>query len=355
MFGELPKLFERNFAIGFLLPTAIFLVGSFELLEYSTFSDHLLTFVREDTFLGLSKIILLAWLFGILLLVLNRDIYRFLEGYGKLNPARILIYFERHYYRKIEKELAEANRELVKLNEQLSELNAQDSIDEQGFLIVNNKQDFEDKYHRINKKVVSNQERQEEIQKYLHKNLVRRIELSQKKAERFPDAEGWLLPTAFGNTLRAFEVYPRIMYGLDAIPGWERLLTVIPKEYRTLIDDAKAQTDFWLNLWFLNLVFAFEYIFLLISTQKLNLISLLPLTIFLSFITSYRARLAVVEWGHYIKAAFDVFLPELYEKLGFEQPCDRDAERANLVRFSQAIIYRSKSCVHNRSFPKSKE
>ena len=77
---------------------------------------------------------------------------------------------------------------------------------------------------------------------------------------QFPDEEAWLLPTSFGNTIRAFEVYPRVMYGLDAIPGWLRILAVIPKDYRESVDNAKAQVDFWLNLWFLSILMIFEYV-----------------------------------------------------------------------------------------------
>jgi hypothetical protein len=57
------------------------------------------------------------------------------------------------------------------------------------------------------------------------------------------------LPTRFGNAIRSFEVYSRIIYGLEAIDGWPRLLAVIPADYRQAIDDAKAQVDFWVNIW----------------------------------------------------------------------------------------------------------
>lgn len=155
--------------------------------------------------------------------------------------------------------------------------------------------------------------------------------------------------------MRAFEIYSRIMYGLDAIPGWERLLTVIPKDYRALIDDAKAQTDFWINMWFLSLLLALEYILILLLTQRYILIWVFPVAILSALFAAYRARIAAIEWGHYIKASFDVFLPELYTKLGFPHPLNRTEERSNLIRFSQAIIYRDELSLHDRALLESKE
>lgn len=74
--------------------------------------------------------------------------------------------------------------------------------------------------------------------------LMKRNRLKLEIVESFPDQERWLLPTSFGNTIRAFEVYPRVMYGIDSIIGWNRLLGVIPKEYGDLYNDAKTSGGF---------------------------------------------------------------------------------------------------------------
>ncbi|WP_127023515.1 hypothetical protein [Chroococcidiopsis cubana] len=259
---------------------------------------------------------LFTWLSGILLLVFNRDLYRILEGYGKFNPFRVFKFIEKNRYLALERKISKLE---IKYKE-LRELRNQPEVEAKLLGILN-----------------------------------ALAELKQKKVVRFPDNEAWLLPTAFGNTMRAFEVYSRVMYGLDAIPGWERLLTVIPKDYRTLIDDAKAQTDFWINIWFLSLLLASEYIIVLFLTQKLILVWVFSAAILSALFAAYRARMAAVEWGHYIKASFDVFLPELYKKLGFQHPLNRAEERSNLVRFSQAIIYRSEVSLHDRALPESKE
>ena len=54
---------------------------------------------------------LLCWLGGELLLITNRDLYRALEGYGKLNPLRVFRRFELAYYRQLKKEIDKLDNE----------------------------------------------------------------------------------------------------------------------------------------------------------------------------------------------------------------------------------------------------
>lgn len=317
MFGELPKLFERNFAIGFLLPIITFLVISFNLLEkFGLLNANLLKFLEQKNLVEITLVALFTWLSGTILLVFNRDLYKILEGYGRLNPFQIFKFIEKNRYSALERNIVELETKYKKLRE------------------LKNQQEVENSFLKL---------------------LIELAELKQKKVICFPDDETWLLPTAFGNTMRAFEVYSRIMYGLDAIPGWERLLTVIPKDYRASIDDAKAQTDFWINMWFLSLLLALEHILILLLTQRYILGGVFPVAILSALFAAYRARIAATEWGHYIKASFDVFLPELYTKLGFPHPLNRTEERSNLIRFSQAIIYRDELSLHDRALLESEE
>ena len=161
-----------------------------------------------------------------------------------------------------------------------------------------------------------------------------------KRAMQFPDQERWLLPTAFGNAIRAFEVYPRVMYGLESVQGWARLLAVIPKEYREFVDTAKARTDFWVNLWFLSLLTIVEYMGASFYTDEFKIPLVLGGAFVSSFIASRKARKAAYQWGEWIKASFDVFLAEFRTKLGFLPPATIEQEQDIWTAFSQAIIYR---------------
>lgn len=297
MFGELPKLFDRNFAVGFFLPITIFITLSGVILSQYGFSPNMVSYFATDLLVGTTVLGLLSWVGGILLLAVNRDLYRLMEGYGKYNPVKLFAWFEKRRYQK-------AVSELEKLDDEYRECYAA-------------KKDFP------------------------AKSRARRNEIMRKLAEEFPDKEEYLLPTPFGNVLRSFEIYPRVMYGLEAIDGWGRLLAVVPKDYTELVDSAKSQVDFWVNMGVVFILLQIEYISLVYIFNKgaLNWWIVL-LFLVLGIIPPLRATSAAREWGDLIKSAFDMFAPKMRESLGFNSPKDRDEEAKQWTSFSQAIIYR---------------
>jgi hypothetical protein len=130
------------------------------------------------------------------------------------------------------------------------------------------------------------------------------------------------------------------MYGFDAVPGWLRLLAVIPENFRQLIDSAKAFVDFWVNLWILNLAVTIEYLALLAYTRQLKYEGFLLIAVITALIAAWRAQVAAAQWGGYVKSACDVFLPELGRKLGFSIPLAREDQILLWQQFSAALIYR---------------
>ena len=56
-----------------------------------------------------------------------------------------------------------------------------------------------------------------------------------------------ILPTRFGNILRAAEIYPGERYGIDAVELWPRLAQSIPPDGTALIDQANNECLFLLN------------------------------------------------------------------------------------------------------------
>lgn len=297
MFGELPKLFDRNFAVGFFLPIAIFATLSGLMLSQYGFALDFISYMARDLLVGTTVLGLLSWVGGIILLAVNRDLYRIMEGYGKYNPVKLFQWFEKIRYQK-------TVSELEKLDDEYRECYA-------------SKKEFP------------------------VKSRTRRNEIMRQLAEEFPDKEEYLLPTPFGNVLRSFEIYPRVMYGLEAIDGWGRLLAVVPKEYTELIDSAKSQVDFWVNMGLVMILLQIEYVSLtyIFGNGVLNWWVIL-LFIVLGTIPPMRATSAAREWGDLIKSAFDMFIPKMRETLGIAEPKNRDEEKLQWTHFSQAIIYR---------------
>lgn len=325
MFAELPKLFDRNFAIGYLLPVAVVAVAYIGLLQTLNILPRGLRDIdnaanvtsdvqipgqpgsgaprqapngdkaaEADADLLVSGAIagFALWFCAVVLLALNRSIIRLLEGYGSWNPARLFARIERDRFHALTLELGELKKERQADGESVG---------------LND----------------------------------RRISMHLMKAERFPDRVEFLLPTAFGNTVRAFEVYPRVAYGLDAIAGWSRLLAVVPKDFRRLIDDAKAQVDFWVNLWFLGVLTSLLSCAIGVGREKWVLLWPAMAALLVAWICTRRARNAAVEWGESVKGAFDVHRVALCRKLGYRVPASRDEEQAFWNACTQLFQYRN--------------
>jgi len=296
MFGELPKLFDRDFVIAFFLPSAIFLLASIGLLAGFDLFPAQVFLLKDDLLKGATAIGLAALLGGVFLLVMNYSIYRLLEGYGAYNPLRLLLPLTKRSYRRLQ----------TKIDQNVEDIKACRMLEgEPGMPALREK---------------------------------RRL-LTQYAAEHFPPKENRVLATGLGNAIRAFEDYPETMYGVDATIVWVRLIAVIPKDFRDLLNTEKAQTDLWLNLWLVSLLLIIEYCLMVILTGQLKLIWFLPSAAVLVYLASARAIAAAVSWGDFVKAAYDLYLPDLRTKLQLPAPADLDGERALWTKFSRQVLY----------------
>jgi hypothetical protein len=69
------------------------------------------------------------------------------------------------------------------------------------------------------------------------------VELSNFPLDPTTTAPRAIWPTRLGNLIAAYEQYPRLKYGLDAVFFWPRLWTSISKDLREEIDNQQAQVD----------------------------------------------------------------------------------------------------------------
>lgn len=295
MFSSIPKLFGREFAMAFFLPTAACLAAVYALLcsfrrtqwiERSLASHDLLERIALFGFL--------CWIGAVMLLAMNHLIIRTLEGYGSINPLRLLIGVERLKVRWLTGRIASISER------------AADTED------AAQRNQMKAKWSRL---------------KWIY-------------AERYPSQE-WLLPTSLGNTIRAFEIYPRIMYGIEGIQGWNRIQLVMHPEARQLVDSMKSRLDLWINLCLGALISLLVYAALVWQTE-MQPIPWAP--IFALGVIAFAwvlACKAAGHWGESIKACFDVFLPQLANAMRIGLGDTAEAERAAWLMYSQAIIYRA--------------
>ena len=58
-----------------------------------------------------------------------------------------------------------------------------------------------------------------------------------------------------------------------------------------------------------------------------------------AFLGSFQARIAAEQWGEWVKASFDIFLPAMRKKLGYTKLKNLNEERDCWLTFSQATAF----------------
>jgi hypothetical protein len=167
----------------------------------------------EKSLTDLTYVVLIVWTVAILLMTANHGLYRMLEGYlPPVSWMRPLLWWHRRRFNRLKSQYDALM------------LKWQTAIDcDEEF-----PQEAQDRASAVRRRLLS----------------------------RYPSNEAEVMPTRFGNIIRSFEVYPRVVYGADSMPLWLRLASVIPKDFAGLRDDARAQANFFVNLMYLSLLIA---------------------------------------------------------------------------------------------------
>lgn len=306
MFGELPKMFGRGFVVGYLLPTALITAAI-------ALSLHAVGYIQVDMVLKKTVVdadekvlairlglgVAILWVLALVLLVINFPLIRILEGYGRINPARLWEWWPHYLFDTMAPRLGalDQKRKTGPANE------AEDS---------------------------------------------ERRTLRERLAVELPERKDLILPTRFGNVVRAFERYPQIIYGIEPIRTWMRLQAVIPQDYGQMLDDAKTMLDFYVNLWFGAILVAAIVFGGLLHDCYLTLSSPYAaasgVTIVIALMTAVgsakQAQGTAAQWGELVKGAFDLYRGELCKQLGLEMPASIDQERKMWEAMGQTMLYR---------------
>ena len=117
MFNDVTKLLDRNFAIGYFFPAVIFIV-----VNICLFPGNPLTLRPNTQYGSVVSVAVVAWLTGVSLLIANKQILRFREGY-LLRSLKSLVRIRQEQLRLIDEKLGalrddeEACRGLLDLDE----------------------------------------------------------------------------------------------------------------------------------------------------------------------------------------------------------------------------------------------
>ncbi len=217
--------------------------------------------------------------------------------------------------------------------------------------------------------------------RHLEKNTINNSDLEAKLEElrdeyykavsdydqTYPEDLNDVLPSRFGNTLKAAENYSGERYGLDSVHFWPRLVQVIPFDYKLGIDNVRNELSFLVNMSVLSIIFSllcvlaifysmwtanFEIANPVIYAEFVGRTARYLISASLGFISCgifYNASIfSVGSFGLMIRSSFDLFRLDLLKKLGLERPKDSIEEFENWNSLNELIILGSHSLTFKK-------
>ena len=159
-------------------------------------------------------------------------------------------------------------------------------------------------------------------------------------ASTLPDNRKAVLPTRFGNTIRAFEAYSRVVYGFESVEGFNRVEPFIPDSLKDAVSAAKSRMDVWINFSVLAVLFAVLALLEFNGVALCRKLWLVGAVVLFVGATMHLARAAAYTWGVAIKSGVDIGLPKLAEDMGFELPSKGEDQHAFWLLLSQHFLLR---------------
>jgi hypothetical protein len=201
MLSSLPKLADRNFILGAFLPTLLFVILVLFMFHDLEPAHAWIDALTAKEFEQAAFLLLSVWAVAVVVLMINFPLHRFLEGYTF--PGWLAEWLKARNRKSLRHSLEEVQELYDRWAEEGSEFSAAD------------------------------------IARYrmLRYNLIKWM----------PSRESDVLPTRFGNAIKAFEIYPRDIYGADGVAIWLRLTSVMPKLFDEKIDEIRSQINFLIN------------------------------------------------------------------------------------------------------------
>lgn len=320
--------FGGNFLVAAFVPSLAFVVASVLMLgpvvpvDVLTRIQFLLGPIGENN-IGWS-IFLVAVIIGFTLSSLNTYIYKLFEGYVLANQLAFLRNVE---IRRARQFICKREGVVKKIKQLERRLDAWNEV----------------QMPKRQKKTIDS------IENRIRTLKAERDTISSEYDQRYPPYEYLILPTRFGNILRASETYPQVRWGIDAVIMWPRLIyaaAISPKgdEYLAKVDISNDQCSFLLNSSLLAGLFSglavivamYQSLLLCLKSQGIKellyfipvdselhiyqqriivyiIVSVLALAVFWFFYTA--SLYNVSQYGNLIRSTYDLFHLQLLKVL----------------------------------------
>lgn len=279
------------------------------------------------------NLLLFTTILGFTLHTLSTYIYKTFEGYtpvlNKDNPIR------RSFMRRQKKRFINIEKRLARVDKQLE--NIQKKLDSET---------EKPKSGSWRAKRFERQIKDEQTLKNVRYDLIATRELF------FPPSVDSIMPTRFGNIIKAAETYPVFRYRIDSVLLWSRLSHVIPNAGMNKIDQASNQSLFLLNSVLLASIYGIlcvsasiyqtTLIWVLNDNTSPQMILLYLVLAILGGITAwifYEASLFNVgQFGDMIRTAYDLYRFNLLEALHLPLPKSLEDEKQTWRGLSEFMV-----------------
>lgn len=165
-------------------------------------------------------------------------------------------------------------------------------------------------------------------QKMLSRDELSRYVKLERRLHEIPVDATYLMPTGFGNVLRAAERRPYDNYGLDGVICWPRLWLVMQDSVKNDITDARSRLNASTRLTFWALAFAIWVIW--------TPFAIVPAVA--GALYGYRLMIEDARtYAQLIEAAYDVGHRALYRSLGWFYPANAAVEQERGIALTSYI------------------
>jgi hypothetical protein len=203
-------------------------------------------------------------------------------------------------------------------------------------------------------------------QKELRKLKQRYYSVTSEYDHSFPQNLHDILPTKFGNILKASETYSGSRYGFEGVEFWPRLVKVIPADYKRTIDNSRNELSFLINMSILSVGF---FLLCLIAifyslSQSSSVLTVSTLITIMGGALRYTvaglialscnwffnraADFSVSSFGLMVRSAYDLFRLDLLKQFKLKMPSNSIEEFSTWKELNEFIVMGK----HSLSFKK---
>lgn len=156
---------------------------------------------------------------------------------------------------------------------------------------------------------------------------------------RYPMRDDQIVPSKFGNAIRAFETYGKTRFNLDSQTLWHELYAVAPKYIQQKIEQAQSSVDFFVAGVFLSLFLAVATVVTgVLEDYDRTIFILAAPPLFVAFLSHWIAIRATDEWAYSVQALVNIGRVKLADSLGLSLP-ETLAEEREMWGLATKFVY----------------